>query len=510
MKTAITLTADRLEQSRRAALHLRLATIAFAGLITALVILGAPYALGNPLKVTFDETEIDRTASAPLSYAPMISEAQKSVVHIFTTTRVAAYRGIVVDPAIRRFFNIPESGQQGEITGLGSGVIITEDGYIMTNNHLVEDVDEIKVKMPSSANQDELDAVVVGTDPRTDVALLKVEASGLPAIKFSKSDQLQVGDQVFAIGNPLDVGQTVTSGIVSALGRSDLGIVDFENFIQTDAAINQGNSGGPLIDVKGRIVGLNTAIISRSGGSQGIGLAVPVNLAYNVVRELATDGTVERGFLGVEIRPVTDELAEMYGMRSVRGVMIANVIADSPADKAGLRAGDIVTEVNGTVINRPQHLQSVVGQLPPGTEVRLKANRRGETKDFMLILADSETYAQVQRTARSLPDDTVTETPEVEEDFPLSGVQMSDFDAGSQSSATTSYPEGLKGAIITGLASDSEAARAGLEIGDIILQIDGEAVTGAEEAATKAREAKGGKLLVRIWRQGRFDYKVIG
>jgi len=314
------------------------------------------------------------------SYADAAQRALPSVVHIYTSQEIKSRHPLLSDPLFRHFFG----NRQGEMvqrrSGLGSGVVVSSEGYILTNNHVIEQADEIEVAL---ADGRKVPARIVGSDPESDLAVLRVEAGGkLPAIVFGKSDELRVGDVVLAIGNPFGVGQTVTSGIVSALGRSHLGINTFENFIQTDAAINPGNSGGALIDVSGHLVGINTAIFSQSGGSMGIGFAIPVSLARNVMEQIIRTGTVTRGWIGVEVQEITPELAESFGLPDNRGALIAGVVRGAPADRAGIRPGDVLLSVDGREVQDAQSMLDLIAALSPGQNARLTVRRDGRTIEF--------------------------------------------------------------------------------------------------------------------------------
>jgi Do/DeqQ family serine protease len=280
------------------------------------------------------------------------------------------------DPWYRFFF-----GDQGvePVAGLGSGVIITADGYILTNNHVVEGADEIEVVLNDSRKAR---GKVIGTDPDTDLAILKIALDRLPVITLGNSDALQVGDQVLAIGNPFGVGQTVTAGIVSALGRNQLGINQFENFIQTDAAINPGNSGGALVDVTGALMGINTAIYSRSGGSMGIGFAIPVNTAKQVLEGIVKEGSVRRGYIGVEPADLSPELMETFGVKAKSGVLITGVLQNGPAAQAGIRPGDVVVQVGDKPIANVSELMTKVAALRPGEPAKFRVQRRDESVDL--------------------------------------------------------------------------------------------------------------------------------
>ncbi|MDR6730507.1 S1C family serine protease [Delftia lacustris] len=328
---------------------------------------------------------------SPGSFAPAAKKAAPAVVSINTSKAVRHPRSN--DPWFQFFF-----GDQGtqEQAGLGSGVIISTDGYILTNNHVVEGADDIEVTLTDSR---QAKAQVIGTDPETDLAVLKIALDKLPVIVLGNSDQIDVGDRVLAIGNPFGVGQTVTSGIVSALGRSQLGINTFENFIQTDAAINPGNSGGALVDASGNLLGINTAIYSRSGGSMGIGFAIPVSTAKLVLDGIVKDGRVVRGWIGVEPNELSPELAETFGVKADSGVIITGVLQAGPAAQAGMRPGDVIVQVGDKPIRNVSELLTAVAALKPGEAAKFDV-RRGEGPVELLItpgLRPSQSAQRMQR-----------------------------------------------------------------------------------------------------------------
>jgi Do/DeqQ family serine protease len=313
------------------------------------------------------------------SYSDAVQRATPSVVNIFTSKEVRAQRHpLLNDPIFRRFFGdqLPDEAQRA--SSLGSGVIVSTSGYVLTNHHVVEAADEIEVAL---ADGKRLLAKVVGNDPETDLAVLRVGSESLPAISFGSSEALRVGDVVLAIGNPFGVGQTVTSGIVSALGRTGLGINTFENFIQTDAAINPGNSGGALIDAAGNLVGINTAIFSRSGGSMGIGFAIPVSTAKMVLDQIVKSGSVTRGWIGVEVQEITPPVAESFKLESTRGALIAGVLRGGPADKAGVKPGDVLVEIEGKPVADPTSMLNLIAALAPGNSAKMKLKRAGKDLD---------------------------------------------------------------------------------------------------------------------------------
>ncbi len=330
---------------------------------------------GNGSRVTIQEAAPGAAVAPPVTtYAEAARKALPSVVNINTSKLVRPQRHpLMDDPFFRRFFGQGEDSRPQRVSNLGSGVIVSSDGYILTNHHVVEAADEIQVTLPDGRN---LPATLVGTDPDTDLAVLRVRQSGLNAITFATPDSVRVGDVVLAIGNPFGVGQTVTMGIVSGLNRSHLGINTFENFIQTDAAINPGNSGGALVDTAGNLVGINTAIFSQSGGNLGIGFAIPVSLAKQVMQQIITHGSVVRGWVGIEVQDITPEIAESFGLPNTEGALIAGVLRGGPADKAGIRPGDILVRVNDQPVADSSSLLNLISALPPGKHATLGLIRK--------------------------------------------------------------------------------------------------------------------------------------
>jgi serine protease DegQ len=326
-------------------------------------------------------------AAALTSYADAVRLAAPAVVNVYTTKEVNR-RSAPEDPVYRYFFGDPRGGAD-KVASLGSGVVATADGYVLTNNHVVQAADEIAVAL---ADGRQFEATLVGADPESDVAVLKIDARDLPAITFGRSESLHVGDVVLAIGNPFDVGQTVTMGIVSALGRTNLGINTFENFIQTDAAINQGNSGGALVDASGNLVGINTAIFSRTGGgSIGIGFAIPAALVTQVMEQLIKTGKVVRGYFGVEPEDITPETAELLKLPREDGVVLKGVQRSSPAGKAGLEPGDVMLTINGQPVSNSRAMLNQIAQLPPGSNAQVRVVRGGKELDLQVGVGERPT-----------------------------------------------------------------------------------------------------------------------
>jgi len=328
--------------------------------------------VGTPVSPAKDSSAPGEPASSGSSYRDAARKALPSVVHVYTTQKLTAPKhSLADDPVFRHFFGDSSEPEDDQNSGLGSGVIVGANGYVLTNYHVIEAADQIEVSLNDGRN---LKARLVGSDPETDLAVLQIEAEAseelkLPAIDLGRMEDVIVGDVVLAIGNPFGVGQTVTMGIVSALGRSHLGINTFENFIQTDAAINPGNSGGALVDTRGNLLGINTAIYSRSGGSLGIGFAIPISTAGSVMEQIIQTGTVTRGWIGVEAQEITPELAESFELKDNNGALIAGVQRGSPADAAGVRPGDILRSVAGKPVIDPQAMLDLIAALKPGEDV---------------------------------------------------------------------------------------------------------------------------------------------
>jgi serine protease Do len=370
------------------------------------------------------------------------------------------------DPFFRRFFGeeferrMPAPRQHQE-HGLGSGVIVTPDGYIVTNNHVVEDMDELTVSLPDKRS---FKAKLVGSDPKTDVAVIKIDASHLPVLSWGDASQLQVGEMVLAIGNPFGLSQTVTMGIISAVGRANVGIVDYEDFIQTDAAINPGNSGGALVNLKGELIGINTAIFSQSGGNMGIGFAIPSNMAKSVMQKLIKHGQVVRGWIGVSIQDLTPDLATQFGVPDSQGALVADVLEDSPASYAKLERGDIIIAYNDTEIREPSQLRGLVADTSPGTTITLRLIRDKKHKDFSVTVG--QLPAEIAKNGR-------LGSTGSNGDHVLAGITVENV---SRRAERFPLSRNDAGVVVSGVEAGSASERAGLRTGDVIREINRKAV----------------------------------
>lgn len=460
-----------------------------------LISLHSVFGEGNaPLKVDVDERAMKGGSQQVVSYADVLERATPSVVAVYTSRIVAAREMQQLPEILRQFgYRVPPSMQQGaprerkERLGVGSGVIVSADGYIVTNHHVVQGMrgrmaDEIKVRL---SDNKEYVAEFIGSDPKTDVAVLKIEApADLPAVQLADSDQLRVGDVVFAIGNPLDVGLTATHGIVSATGRNQggrvLGPGSYEDFIQTDAAINLGNSGGALIDAWGRLVGINTAIVSRSGGNIGIGFAIPMNMVLNVATNLINTGEVPRGMLGLFPADLSVEMAEAFGLENTSGALVNQVQDDSPASRAGIVHGDVITRINGEIVESAAQLRLTVSKILPGTEVNVTLIRGGETLVLPVILG-SLNGRMVGGPGGST----------------LEGVEMRLLDRDLRSEHT--IPEGVEGVLITQVSPESPYIDK-LQVKMVIMEVNGQAVSDLAVISDALRANAQNRLYV--WADG--------
>jgi serine protease Do len=454
-----------------------------------------------------DDQTVNRGTLESASYSGVVKRVAPSIVKI--TVQIRPHRAAfgrgddgqdmpgLNDPFFRQFFGnrapvVPETPE----TGLGSGVIISPDGYIVTNNHVVDGAKQVTVTLSDGR---ELQARVVGRDPQTDIAVVKVSASDLPAITFASSRKVEVGDRVLAIGNPFGIGETVTTGIVSATGRrAGIGLA-YEDFIQTDAAINPGNSGGALVDVEGRLVGINTAILSRSGGFQGVGLAVPADLVGNVADNLVAHGKVVRGYLGIGIQDLTPTLADQFGIKAAAGALVTDVRSGSPGAKAGLKSGDVITALNGQPVDNASALSLGVGETAPGTKLTLDVLRDGRSERFDVTT--------VTKPAGNGASDESSLSPSGDDQGVLNGVGVGDIDASAR--RDLNLPARINGAVVTSVDPQSASARAGLREGDVIMEINRHPVDSAKAAVDLSASATGKKTLVKLWSHGNTVYVVV-
>ena len=461
----------------------------------------------HALALKRDDGAVNRGTIEAASFSSVVKRVAPSIVKV--TVQMNAHRAAIGpgdlggmfpglnDPNLRQFFgNRLQAAPEVPESGLGSGVIISADGYIVTNNHVVDGAKQVTVTLSDGR---ELTANVVGRDPQTDVAVIKVQAKDLPAITFAPSHNVEVGDRVLAIGNPFGIGETVTTGIVSATGRrAGLGL-KYEDFIQTDAAINPGNSGGALVDVEGRLVGINTAILSHSGGFQGVGLAVPSDLVGNVADNLVAHGKVVRGFIGIGIQDLTPGLADSFGIKSKGGALISDVQPGSPGAKAGLRSGDVITAIDGQPIDSASRLSVSVAETAPGTKLELDVLREGRTERIPVTT--------VVRGGLDRSDGDENAAASTDDQGVLNGVGVADVDGNGR--RDLNLPERLSGAVITHVDPESASSRAGLREGDVILEINRQPVTSAKAAVDLCESAAGRRTLVKLWSHGSTVYVIV-
>lgn len=418
--------------------------------------------------------------------AEIVDAVKPGVVNIATTRTIKTQGGFdpfFDDPFFRRFFGDRfKAPKERKSSGLGSGVIVDSNGYILTANHVVQGSEEIKVTL---SDKREFKGKVVGSDAMSDIAVIKIEASNLPVVKMGDSSKLRVGETVLAIGSPYGLSQTVTMGIVSAVGRANVGIADYEDFIQTDAAINPGNSGGALVNVRGELVGINTAIFSTSGGYQGIGFAVPTSMAKAVMDSLINKGKVVRGWIGVAIQNLTPELAKQFNLSEDKGVLIGDVVEDGPADKAGLQRGDVIIEFDGKKIEDPNQLRNKVAVIEPGQEIGVKIIREGKTLEKKIIVG--ELPSEIHKPAKGAYDNS------------LNGVSVQNITP--ELIERLGLPKKIYGVIIEDIDEESPAYRV-LKEGDIILEINRQKITSIKDYDKIVSKIKpGAEILLLIYRE---------
>jgi serine protease Do len=425
-----------------------------------------------------------------LSFNRAIEHASKCVVNISAKKKVKEnIPQAFMDPFFRQFFNMPYGQMMPRERiqrSLGSGVIVTKDGYIITNNHVVDGADEVHVTLPGSTK--EYTAKIVGTDPKTDIAVIKIEGRDFPAIKMGDSDTLKTGDLVFAIGNPFGVGESVSQGIISALGKDSMGINQYENFIQTDAAINPGNSGGALVDSRGVLIGINSAILTRSGANNGIGFAIPVNMVKRVATQLIEHGKVEYGYLGVSISDLGPDLQKVY--KNKAGAVILDVDDDTPARKAGLKRGDLIVKVDDKPIKDASDLKNAIGSIPPGKEVTITYERNKKTRQVKVKLA-------------RFPD---TKVSVAGDRGVVGGLTLQNLTP--QIRNQLGIPDDIEGVIVSEVKQGSDADKAGFMPGDIIIQIEDTMIRNVSDVE-KAMKKYDGKKRVYINRRGMIRILVV-
>jgi serine protease Do len=427
-------------------------------------------------------------------FADVAAKVTPGVVNVFSE-RIVVTRDRVSSPFWsdpffdffgQRFYSVPRERRE---TSLGSGVIVNDSGIILTNNHVIEGAQEIQVALGDGRK---FTARLLGTDPATDVAVLKIKAENLPVVPLGNSDSARIGDVVLAIGNPFGIGQTVTMGIISATGRSDVGIVDYENFIQTDAAINPGNSGGALVDVDGMLIGLNTAIFSRSGGYQGIGFAIPANMARAVMQSIVRTGSVARGSLGMSFQDINQSIQTAFGLEGLFGALVNEVTPDGPADRAGLNRGDVVTAFNGQKVNDATDLRRRIALTPVGSEVEVtyKQGTRESTAHLKVTQLKTE-YTYLSEKSKQWVS-------------PIEGVVVETLDR--HTAERLGLRPDAQGVIVKDIVERSPATYSGLRVGDVLLEINREQVESVDDFKNLVSRYEGKTLILLVSRGGRLYY----
>ena len=454
-----------------------------------------------PAKSSISSKSVEFLTQLSDAQSEVAAAATPSVVNI-STTRVVKSRAEVPldlfeDPFFRRFFGdqlrqqkIPKEHKE---QSLGSGVIVSDDGYIVTNNHVIEKAQEIKVLLSNKKNYR---AKLIGADPKTDIAVIKIDAKGLIPLPWGDSTKLRVGEIVFAIGNPFGLNQTVTRGVISAVGRANVGIADYEDFIQTDAAINPGNSGGALVNARGELIGINTAILSRTGGYQGIGFAVPSSMARQVMDSLVKYKKVVRGWLGVSIQDVTSDLADEFGVKDLKGALVSGVMKKSPADKAGIKQGDVILQYNGKVVEDTGHLRNMVSQTPVGTAVKVKLQRAKKEVDVEVVVAELPKKLSEAASREEESDDN----NENQEGF-LMGLVVRPLTP--DLAKRFGLDKNEKGIVVVNVDPGSKIYEGGIRPGDIILQINQKTIASLEDyKKSTSTIKKEERILLLIRRKG--------
>jgi Do/DeqQ family serine protease len=437
-----------------------------------------------------DEVPAHRFNGSFESFAPAVKKVAPAVVKIVAVVKsdgLADPAGGIEDPLWRYFFGQSPRERSRRLLecGLGSGVVVTEDGYILTNSHLVNGANEVEVTLQDGR---EFKAKVIGLDVTSDIAVIKIDAHHLPTVLLAQSQNVQVGDLVLAIGNPFGVGQTVTHGIVSATDRGGIGIEDYESFIQTDAPINPGNSGGALVDVTGHLIGINTAILTSSGGNLGIGFAIPSDLARRVMMDLVKYGYVVRGYLGVEAQDLTPELAKELNLHHATGALVGGVVPNGPAEEAGLEVGDVITRFNGKELSGARQLSLAVAEAKPGQTVQVEVLRDGSAKPLRATVGQVSSNTPPAKADRSVDDP---------DPGALQGVTVGELN--SRIRQQLKIPRNVQGAVVLDVKPYSAAAEAGLRPGHVIQSVNRHEVRSAEEAARLTQDAKNKRTLLRVW-----------
>lgn len=477
---------------------------------TIIILILIAVALGIVVGSNLD-TFLPKTTPYPRVYIPKVpkalikeGEAFSDIVKAISPTvvNISTTKTIKREMPFPHFFNTPfdeffepfRIPRKWKEQSLGSGVIVSDDGYIITNNHVIEKADEIKISL---YDKQDYKAKVIGSDPKTDIAILKIPAKNLPTIKWGDSEELEVGEFVLAFGNQFGFSHTVTMGIVSATGRANVGVAEYEDFIQTDAAINPGNSGGPLVNIKGELIGINTAIFSRTGGYEGIGFAVPSNMARRVMEQLIKEGKITRGWLGVSIQEVTPELAKQFGVENSKGALVTDIFRGSPAERAGLKRGDVIVEFNGRAIKDVETLRNMTAQSELGSTVKLKVMRDRKPIFIDAIIAE-------------LPKESVEAIPEkmkegMREENALAGFSVIELTPEIAKQIGLHNEE--KGAVVVRVEPDSSAEEAGLKKGDVIQEINKKGIRSLSEFNSIAsRIKKGDTMLLFVNRGGQKFY----
>ncbi|PID47364.1 MAG: serine protease [Proteobacteria bacterium] len=450
--------------------------------------LSASLLLAGSINIKSAEQNPDRESPTKedvvLSFNSSIAKAKKSVVNISTSKKIK--RSLELEemfdhPLLREFFghNFKIPQQRRKASSLGSGVIISDDGYIVTNNHVVEDADEILVSLLD--NEKEYKAKVIGLDPDSDLAVIKIDAKDLNNISFANSKNLLEGDVVFAIGNPFGVGGTITQGIISALNKSGIGLNNYENFIQTDASINPGNSGGALVDSRGALVGINSAILSRSGGNNGVGFAIPSNMVKNVAKSLIENGKIERGYMGVSIANLSKDLKEVY--KNSHGALITSVEDDKPAKEAGLKRGDLIIKIDDKKVHDASELKNIIGSYKPKTKIEITYERDGKIK---------ETSLRLDKNGSSM-------SSNAKNTF-LKGLELSNLDDRTRSKYK--IPRDIDGVIVLGISEDAKENADKFSRGDVIVQVEQKTITNIKQLNKTFKDSKRKKLRVWVYRRG--------